>query len=531
MMKALLKIKLLSFFKQTLQNKKTKQSKLKTIAMLLLFAYVGVVFLGMFYLLFDTIIEPFHLLNLDWLYFAIMAVMVIMLCFIGSVFLTEHEIYEAKDNELLLAMPITSRDILLCRLFMILILDYVFELLIAVPALIVYYRHMAANLLQILILLIVLFTLPFLVMTLTMIMAWIVAMIMKKLRHKNLIVLVLWLLFFVLYFFGVSKIQSYIMYLVENGTSIARAIEKGLFPVYHLAAAVTDIKPLSLMYYLLTVFVPFAVVLYLLTTNFIRLTTAKPKQKKIKYHEQALKQKNILSSLFVRELKHFLSNPMVILNGVIGSLMIIIASAALIIYQQDVKDFIAQIPFLDKYFVAAACLFSIAMGSLNTISASLVSLEGKNLWILKVLPVQSRDVLMAKLLLHLSMCLPGHIIFGIAASWVFRFGMIDMMIVVMVPNLVTLFVALSGLLLNLWKPRFDWINETVCVKQSLPVFLTMLVAMGMVFGIGYGYIKLFTDYIAINDYVYMICFAFVLIDIALYTLLMRYGVKKWEQIY
>lgn len=285
MMKALLKIKLLSFFKQTLQNKKTKQSKLKTIAMLLLFAYVGVVFLGMFYLLFDTIIEPFHLLNLDWLYFAIMAVMVIMLCFIGSVFLTEHEIYEAKDNELLLAMPITSRDILLCRLFMILILDYVFELLIAVPALIVYYRHMAAGLLQILILLIVLFTLPFLVMTLTMIMAWIVAMIMKKLRHKNLIVLVLWLLFFVLYFFGVSKIQSYIMYLVENGTSIARAIEKGLFPVYHLAVAVTDIKPLSLMYYLLTVFVPFAVVLYLLTTNFIRLTTAKPKQKKIKYHE------------------------------------------------------------------------------------------------------------------------------------------------------------------------------------------------------------------------------------------------------
>lgn len=531
MMKALLKVKLLSLLKQTLQNKKTRQSRVKTMAMALLFVYVGIVFLGMFYLLFDTIIEPFHLLNLDWLYFAIMAIMIIMLCFIGSVFLTEHELYEAKDNELLLAMPITSRDILLSRLFTILILDYVFELLIAAPAVIVYYRHMAADVLEILMLVIVLLTLPFLVMSLTMIMAWIVAMIMKKLRHKNIIVLMLWLLFFVLYFFGVSKIQSYILFLVENGTSIARAIEKGLFPVYHLAIAITDNNVLSMLYYLLTVFVPFAVVLYLLTTNFIRLTTAKPKQKKTKYHEQPLKQKKILNSLYVREMKHFFSNPMVILNGVIGTFMIIIASVALVIYQQDVKEFARQIVFLDNYFVAAACLFSIGMGSLNTISASLISLEGKNLWILKSLPVQSQDVLLAKLLLHVSMCIPGHIIFGLAVAWAFHFGMIDLILVIVVPCLVTLFVALSGLLLNLWKPRFDWINETVCVKQSLPVFLTMLVAMGMVFVIGYGYIDLLVDYIAVNDYIYMICFAFVLIDLALYALLMRYGVKKWEQIY
>lgn len=529
-MKALIKIKILGLLKRTLQSRRTKQSLARTILIALLFVYVIVVFFGMFYVMFDTIIEPFHLLNLDWLYFAIMAIMVVMFSFIGSVFLTEHELYEAKDNDLLLAMPISNREILLSRLCTILFLDYIFELLIVIPAFIVYIRSMAINILQIIIFFIVILTLPLMILTLTMLMAWLVASIMKRIRYKNIVTIILWLLLFGLYMVAVTAIEDYIVVLIQNGQSIAQAIEKSLFPIYHLSLAISEMNILSLFVYLLCAFVPFALAFYILSINFIKLTTTKGKEKKRVYKEKPMKEKGILFSLYIRELKHFFSNPMVVLNGMVGAIMTVIACVFICIYKGDIQSLVAQLPFLDIYLVAIVCIISISMGSLNLISASLISLEGRNLWILKSLPINEKDILNAKLLLHLSICLPGHFLFGIVTSFILDFSIINSLIVIIVPALMTLFVALSGLLLNLWKPRFDWINETMCVKQSLPVFLSMLIAMSLAFVIGFGYLEIFNDVMSMRSYIYAVFVVFVILNVTLYHLLMSYGIKKWKSL-
>lgn len=530
-MKTLLKIKLLGIYKKTLQSNKTKQSKVKTIAMILLLGYAIIVCFGMFYFLFQTIIQPFHDIHLDWLYFAFMAIMIIMLCFFGSVFLTEHELYEAKDNDLLLSLPISYRSILISRLCSILILNYIFELLIAIPAYIVYFQFYGFYFSSFLSFLAVVLTLPFMVMTITMIMAWIVAIIMKKVKYKNVLVIILWILFFILYFFGVSRIQDYIIYLIQNGYSIASAIEKGLFPIYHLALAISDNQIVSMMYYLLCTFIPFAIVLYLLSINFSKLTESKAKEIKHVYKEKPLKVKTVLYSLYMKELKQFLSNPMVILNGIVGVLMMIIACIAAFMYRNDILKLISQLPFHNSDYVAIASLVSISLGSLNTLSASLISLEGQQLWIVKSLPLDTKSILLSKLMLHLSMCIPGHIIFGIVIAIILNFSLFEMLLIICIPCCLTIFIALIGLLFNLWKPRFDWVNATVCVKQSLPVFLTMLVSMFIVIVIVYGYIRLFSDIITLSTYVYLIFVIFTAADIILYLALIRYGVAKWKYIY
>lgn len=530
-MKALLKIKLLGIYKKTLQSNKAKQSKIKTVAMILLLGYAATVSVGMFYLLFQTIIEPFYTMHLDWLYFAFMAIMIIMLCFFGSVFLTEHELYEAKDNDLLLSLPLSYRRILMSRLCSILILDYVFELLIAVPAGIVYFRFYGFDFSAFISFLMVVLTLPFMVMTITMIMAWIVAIIMKKVKYKNIIVILLWLLFFILYFFGISRIQDYIIYLIKNGSSIASAIEQGLFPIYHLAMAVSENRILSMVYYLLSTFIPFAIILYLLSVNFAQLTGSKGKEVKRIYKEKPLKVKSIYFSLYIKELKQFLSNPMVILNGVVGVLMLIIACLAVCVYRDDLLTMIVQLPFSKNDYVAVASLVSIALGSLNTLSASLISLEGQQLWIIKSLPLETKNILLSKLLLQLSVCVPSHIIFGIVITLILKFSLLDMLLIMCVPSCLTIFVALIGLLFNLWKPRFDWVNATVCVKQSMPVFLTMLVSMFTVIAIVYGYIRLFYNLMTLSSYTYFIFAFFIIIDLILYFVLLKYGIAKWKYIY
>ena len=136
---------------------------------------------------------------------------------------------------------------------------------------------------------------------------------------------------------------------------------------------------------------------------------------------------------------------------------------------------------------------------------------------------------MIKLTLHLLFCIPAGLIFSIATVIVFEVDILNAILVVMAPVLFTTFIDLLGLLLNLWKPKFDWVNETVCVKQSVPSILTMFIAMGLAFVIGICYM-LIGNFVTLDIYMYMMFIVFIILDIALYYMLNTWGVRRFEQL-
>lgn len=517
------------FLRQTTSSKNKKSSIGKMILFGFLFAYVGVVCFIMFGALFNSLVEPLHLMNLDWLYFALMSLLVIILCFVGSVFIVEHEIYEAKDNELLLSMPIKNSDILLSRVFMILILNYIYELVVAGPAFFIYVMKMGMTVAQMLIFLIIYLTLPLFIMAITCFVAWIVAHIMKRVQHKNIIALVVWIAFFALYFYAIQYIEEYIALLIINGKNIADAIQQAAFPIYHLAIAIQESSFISLLYYLVCVLVPFGLVMYILSHNFIKMATTQPKVKRIEYVEKPMKQKSILMALLQREFQHFTSNVMIMMNGAIGVILQIIATVALFFYISQIKDILLQLPMLNEYVTPIICMVGIGMASMNMITASSISLEGDRLWIIKALPISNIDILHAKLLLHLLLCIPTEIVFCIIAGILMEVPRFDYIIIVGLPVGFIVCIALLGLLMNLWKPKFDWINETVCVKQSMSVVITMFVSMGFVFVATFLYVLLM-DMVTIQLFIYSLFIFIVVLDILGYYLLKTWGVQRFNSL-
>lgn len=531
MLKTLIKIRLKGIlFKQTRSSQKKNASIGKIVLMALLFGYVGIVFIGMFGLLFSTLIEPLHLMGLDWLYFSLMSIIVIMFCFIGSIFLTHHEIYEAKDNELLLSMPIKNSDILLSRVFTILILNYVYEFIIVLPAFYVYITTIGMNVLQIIMFIIIIMTLPLFVLALSSFFSWILAHVLVHVKMKNIISLILYFLFMGVYIYSINYIEEYIGLLITHGESIARAIEKSVFPLYHLGIALVDGKIISLFIYLVFAIVPFALVIYLLSRNFIKLATTKPKMKKKAFASSHIKTSSLHSSLLKREIKHFTSNVMVMLNGAVGIVFCLIGAIAVILYADDLQSFLILFPEMNNYLTPILCLAGIGVCSMNIISASSISLEGQRLWILKTLPISTQDILLTKFYLHLLICIPSGIIFSLATLFVFHVTLIDALFVILAPILFTIFVDLLGLLMNLWKPKFDWINETVCVKQSMPVMLTMFISMGMVFVIAFIYIAWLSSYFSVRVYMYIFFLIFIFFNVMMYSLLIHWGVKRFEEL-
>lgn len=536
MLKSLIKIRFQGIFMRSMKGSKNKNAGLgRVILMVVVIAYIGIVFGGMFGYMFDMILEPFTLIGYEWLYFGIMAVMIVMLCFIGSVFTTQQEIYGAKDNELLLSMPIKTSDILLSRIFVVLIINYLYEMLVALPCGIIYFTHVPFDIMKLILFIIVIVTLPLLALALSCAFGWLMAMLMKKIRNKTIITMILSLGFLGAYFYLVNKVPDYLVALVSNGKSIGEAIQTTLFPIYHMARAISDVNFISLILYLICAIGPFVIVMYLLSKNFISIATSKAPSKKVKLKDSDIKYSSQKGALFKRELKHFTSNPMVMLNAGLGIAFTVVLAGAILIKGPELLEMLGVIPpefqeMLNEFVVPLLCLAVIGTNSMNIISAGLISLEGNRLWIIKSLPIRTKDILESKLMLHLALCVPPGILFSIAGSLVFSLSAVDSLLVIIVPVVFTLFEALFGLLINLWKPKFDWINETVVVKQSASVMITMFGTMALVIFIGGIYVGFLNQYIGAITYVYIVLAIFIIIDLGFYYLLNTWGIKRFESL-
>ena len=141
MLKALLKVRLSAFgamLTGTGKNK-GKSSTGKKIAFAVLMLYVGGAFGSMLFGLLNSIAPAFTYANLEWLYFTFYALISFGLMAVGSVFTAKSQLFEARDNDLMLSLPITPRMILFSRIFSIILLNAMYGLLVFIPAFIVWF--------------------------------------------------------------------------------------------------------------------------------------------------------------------------------------------------------------------------------------------------------------------------------------------------------------------------------------------------------------------------------------------------------
>ena len=129
MLKTLLKKQMMEIFRGYFYNTKKNQARSKgaTAAYFLLFAFLIVAVIGgMFFALSLSLCAPMAKAQMSWLYFAIMGMLAIVLGTFGSVFNTFSGLYLAKDNDLLLSMPIPVSMIMVTRLLSVYIMSLIY---------------------------------------------------------------------------------------------------------------------------------------------------------------------------------------------------------------------------------------------------------------------------------------------------------------------------------------------------------------------------------------------------------------------
>ncbi len=532
MLRNLVIIRIKSMFAGMFSREKKKAGKGRLILFALLGVYLLVCFGVMFGGIFFSICDVFADMGLSWLYFGFMGILVFVLCFVGSVFITQNQLYEAKDNDLLLSMPIPVKYILISRLLSIVILNYIYELMIILPGAVVYCIRQPVHPAGAVFFLISFLVLPLLVLTFSALFGWIIALVNTRMRSKNVVVLVLTMVLFLGYLYLCLRLQTYLQKLIDNGQAIGEAVEKALPPFYHMGRAIAEGDVLSFGLFLAFCIVPFVIVYLLLSRSFIHIATTNRGQKKIVYRESRMKKSGVRAALLKKEMRHFLGNPMYIFNAAIGLPFTVIGAVYLFVKKDDILEIVSLFPGGTDLVGSLLCAGFGILASLTVISAPMISIEAKTLWISRSLPLRERDILLSKADVHTLSSLPFVFVSVLLMEIAFPMSLLNRILLVLFPLAVTLFNAYMGIVINLKYPKFDWVNETDAVKQGLAPFLAIFVSMATVILPVLLYVLLLKLDLApsINVYLCIVCALFAAGAGLLYRYLVTRGVRIFRNL-
>lgn len=443
------------------KQKPKKSSVLPKIALVLL---LGGIFFLMSYIYSDIFFKA-SIIDASYLP-ALMLTMASIMCFMFNFYSVGAVLFNNKDYDLLSSLPIKKSSIIISKLTLIYVASFLITLIFVIPSFIVLSANgIAVTAGYVLRTLVMSVFAPLMIITLGILIGTTLQVLFAKSKYKNLFQTVSLILFFLL-------IMA-LSLLLDGGNLLVITKLYFLYPiaVNGLFSWIDVLIFLAINLGAFTLIVIAVCLLYSKISTLIK-TGYKNKNFRLKTYKSA----SLVKAVYKKEFKRLFTVPMYFLNVIIGP---IISLAGVIVLSVFVKDLTSGDALLNEVFtigVLAVLLFA-HMSTPSTNSA--ISIEGKRLWIIKSLPVEEKLILRSKLSVNLAFNVLSAIISSIIAC------------VFIVPNVyygIIVFVfavgggtlaGTVGLLLNLRFPKLDWENTNQVVKNSLPVFLSMIIALSL----------------------------------------------------
>lgn len=529
MLKPLLKkqfLETLAFFSMSVKNGK-RRSKWAMLGFALLMVYAVGASVAMLWFLAQTLCLPLVQAGLAWVYFALAGTLATGLACVGSVFAVKSKLYEAKDNELLLAMPLKAWEILFARMISLYAFSFFFSGIVFIPAAVQYFVVAGVALLPMVFCVLLSFIIPLGALAICALLGWLIALVTARIRAKNLFTTVALIVFLVAYFYLYGKMNEYITYVMQHGEIVGESIRNKLFPFWQLGLAATG-KPLGMLFTTLIFVGVFAVAYFILNRTFLYIVTTKRGEIKAAYKEKAHKTRSTFSALLIKECKRYFKNPMIAMNCVLGSVFLLILPI-IALFNLDVFTQLAELAEVKGVLALLLCAIVCAVVSMNNITACSVSLEGESLWLVRSLPIKTTTVFSVKLAFHvLATAIPAlfcAIFVGILLH--VQIGML--LLCCSIVSVFAITCAGLGLMLNLKFPNLRWTNELVAVKQSVSTLAAMFSGIGAVALFIGGYV-LFGKYLPAYAYA-LICLGILSVACAfLFWWIFRKGVHIFESL-
>lgn len=401
-----------------------------------------------------------------------------IIIFFMSLYMMPGDLFMFRDFDLLMALPVRPPVIVAVKMIFLYLVNAALTVLIAGPIFVISGPGMHAGWVYYVIAVLAIPFIPLLPMLLGALAAYVIGRFSARFRSAQYVLLAVSMLLLLAIctlpllmtgLFGGTTIQT------AGAVQIIGRLCRILYPSVLLMNALRSAGVLSLIAFVLINALPFVFFMLIFSSHFLAVRAQlKETGRPASHHQAEFKASGLLTALFRKELKNYFSTYVYILNTSFGMILltflVIVLAAAPVPFPGQLGELMRQerslLPMLTAVLSFTVCL--------TCTTASSISLDGKTIWLDRSLPVPVTSVFLSKILLNLAVILPLLFVDVIILSLRFSLSPAAVLFLLAIPSLYGVFIACSGLLINLRFPKLVWSSPTVPVKQSLSVILSAL---------------------------------------------------------
>ena len=404
---------------------------------------------------------------MDFVLLAMFVFLTSILTIIEGIYKAGNLIFNCKDDNLLLSLPIKRSTVVFIRIFKFYLFELMYNSVFLVPSMIVYAIFVHPGVSYYVVSLIAILVFPIVPILISCLLGTVITYLASKFKGKNIAqtIITMIVLLGIMYFYYNS--DNLLGNLAQNAASVNSFITKVYFPAGMYIELVTNFNYLTLLEFIAIHIVLFALIVLIIGRVYFRINSGFKSVKTRKSNgTYKIKTSTPIGALIKKELKRFVNSTVFITNAGFGLVLFLIGCVLL--------DLIANyLPIIFFGFLCFTCF-------MTSITSSMISLEGRTFNILKSLPIKPYKVVQAKVLTALIVMLPCLLVGDLMIFIKFHFDIINI-ILLLIASVALAFVAETmGIIINLKYPKMDAINDTEVVKQSLSSSISVFGGMGAI---------------------------------------------------
>lgn len=435
--------------------------------------------------------------------FSFMATQLLILVF--GIFYIMSVFYFSNDMSILIPLPLRPAEVLGVKFIIILISEYLIALPMLIPAFIIYGLGTWSNIFYWLKGLVLVLMSPILPLVIAAIFVILLMRFVNIRKSKDLMVVIGSLLGL---FLGLgtnfltqnipeANEKEFFINLIESNTGLIEAIGNKFPPSVWATLGLTHPGLKGLGYFLLFVGVSlllFAVLLWLGNAFFYKgYLSGQEVRRRTKaisaedMQKRASKANSPVIALFKREWKLFMRTPIYFMNGIAGMIMVPFLMIMPFVTQTEEMSEVVSLA-KDPQYAPIAALISLSImlfaSSMNLISSTSISREGRTFWISKLIPVSPKDQVLAKLIHSNCLCLMSLIIIAVPLYFLLGILLYRLIIIIFIGFLANILINILGLIIDLLRPKLEWNDPQEAIKQNFNAFLAMITTLLLIFILG-----------------------------------------------
>jgi ABC-2 type transport system permease protein len=188
----------------------------------------------------------------------------------------------------------------------------------------------------------------------------------------------------------------------------------------------------------------------------------------------------MLSALYKKTIMRILKSTICATNLLIGCVLAVLLAVAMVISGPEKVMRSLEISDSMQIVKGAACYVVAAMVCMTNTAAVSLALEGKNIWLIKSLPISPKILYDSYLLTNLTFTVPTSIVCSVLFSISLKTGFIGTALMILTPLTFSLFTAAAGIFIGNRMAYYDWQDETQLIKQSMMSLIGILGGLALI---------------------------------------------------